>query len=98
MTKSRVSHNWTYQDEDMDKILQCIRSGTLRTLVVIYERWKGQSHPFGIDLGPDAEWIMNLVHCSKRTAYDYKNTIEFILGLKDLILFGRTMKKRENKQ
>jgi len=72
-----------YKDLAHEHELQKIRSSTLRNLIILHELWTGEPDTtiLGAPVSPDYKWIMEHLHCSMRTAYDYARALSWLMGI-----------------
>lgn len=74
------------QTEIAETMLNTVRSKTLQKLVLVSRCWKEHlsQNPLGALMmnceAPPTSFIMNLLKCSRRSAHDYRVTIQLLLG------------------
>lgn len=76
------------------RMFRAIRSRTLRNLITVYRSWQeytsekgGIAALFGSCAAPNTGYIMQLLKCSRRSAHDYRLTIQFLMHEDSVIAF-----------
>jgi len=72
------------------KMMKAIRSKTLRNLVIVYRYWRSGDRgeladQFSQVMAPSTRYIMEILGCSRRSAHDYRVTIQFLVEEDNLI-------------
>jgi len=76
LTKRKPNH-----DNYTSTSIQSIRSSTLKNLAMLYDLYKKKYQNPILPI-VNVDWIIKELGCSQRTAYDYKATLEVIIGIR----------------